>query len=83
MPETEKLEQEMAVYEKNLENWIDREGLYVLIQGSDVCGFFEDYVEAVREGYARFGIAPFLVKQVRRRPQVQAVTRFDTPRLAR
>ena len=37
------LEQELATYQKNLEEWSDRQGKYVLIHESDVIDFFSAY----------------------------------------
>jgi hypothetical protein len=42
----------------------EHEGRFVLIKGHDVVGVFGDRSEALREGYRRFGIVPFLVRQV-------------------
>ena len=36
----------------------------VLIKGSDVGGVFRDRSEALREGYQRLGVVPFLVRQI-------------------
>jgi hypothetical protein len=40
------------------------EGKYVLIKGSEVIGVFESSMDAVGQGYERFGNVPFLVKQI-------------------
>jgi hypothetical protein len=42
----------------------EHEGEYVLIVGTEVRGFFPDESSALSEGYSRFGIVPFLVRQV-------------------
>ena len=84
MPEqSKKLSQEMETYRKHLSEWSDREGQFVLIHGSEVCGFFEEYVQAITKGYEQFGIIPFLVKKVMRQQQAHSVTRLVAPQLAR
>jgi len=44
------------------------EGKYVLIKKNRVIGVYESKLDAISEGYNRFGNVPFLVKEV---------TRFD------
>jgi hypothetical protein len=58
------LRAELDVFEAHLPGWLDREGQHVLIRGQEVVGFFSTRDEALMTGYTRFGIVPFLVKQV-------------------
>lgn len=55
---------ELEVYEARLPGWLDREGQHVLIKGQEVAGFFSTRDEALMTGYTRFGIVPFLLKQI-------------------
>jgi hypothetical protein len=55
---------ELNVFEAHLPGWLDREGQHVLIKGEEVVGFFSTRDEALMTGYTRFGIVPFLVKQI-------------------
>jgi hypothetical protein len=48
----------------------EHEGEFVLIKGTEVVGFFRDDPSAEREGRRRFGLGPFLVKQVREHERV-------------
>lgn len=73
------LEQELATYQKNLNDWTEHEGQYVLIKGDQVIGFFSSYDDAIREGYERFKLTPFLVKVVSSLEQVHFVSRFFDP----
>ena len=73
------LEQELATYQKNLTDWTEHEGQYVLINGDQVVGFFFSYDDAIREGYQRFKLTPFLVKGVSSLEQVHFVSRFFDP----
>ena len=59
------LAEEMGTYRDHLPELLQRqEGRYVLVKGTDVAGIFGDRSAALREGYRRFGIVPFLVRQV-------------------
>ena len=77
------LAEECSVYDRMLPKWREREGQFVLISDSQVVGFFDEYVQAVRAGYQQFGIAPFLVEQVRSPRQAHTVTRLSAPQLSR
>jgi hypothetical protein len=59
------LAEEMATYHVHQAELLrEHEGQYVLIKGSEVVGVFHDRSAALREGYQRFGIIPFLVRQI-------------------
>ncbi len=73
------LEQELAAYQQKLPELREHEGKFVLIQGTeavDICGTYED---AIKEGYAKFKLEPFLVKQIRSVEQFQFVSRLHDP----
>jgi hypothetical protein len=56
---------EMATYREHLPELLRRqEGQFILITGTDVLGVSPDGSAAMREGYHRFGIVPFLVRQI-------------------
>ena len=73
------LEQEMSTYKANLNEWKEHAGEFVLIQGDEVCGFFTSYVDALQRGYEKFGLTPFLVKQVNILEKIHLVTRLFSP----
>ena len=73
------LERELATYQKSLEGWSDREGKYVLIHESEAVDFFSSYEDALKVGYGRFGLDPFLVKQVQVNEQTHFISRLYTP----
>jgi hypothetical protein len=59
------LAEERATYFDRLPELVrEHEGRFVLIKGHNVVGVFSDHSTALREGYRRFGIVPFLVRQV-------------------
>jgi hypothetical protein len=73
------LEKELATYHAKLPEWKGNEGKFVLIHGTDVIDTFSSYEDAIKEGYSRFKLEPFLVKQIQTVEQVQFVTRFVVP----
>lgn len=63
------LDQELATYLQNLQNWIEagKEGRWVVIHGADVLGFFDTLDAAAAAGYEQLGLSElFMVKQVSR-----------------
>jgi len=59
------LAEEIAVYRLLLPELLrDHEGQYVLVKGTEVIGVFPDRSQALREGYRRFDVSPFLVRQI-------------------
>ena len=76
----EPLAEESSTYEANVERWAaEHVGDYVLIRGTEVVGFFATNEKALTEGYKRFGIAPFFVKQVTPRGQAHFISRLAAP----
>lgn len=59
------LETELATYQHLLPQLIGQhEGKFVLIFDSALEGVFDSYPDALAVGYDKFGVKPFLVKQV-------------------
>jgi len=69
------LEREIQTYQKELQNLLQHEGKFVLIHESDIAGFFETYEDAIKAGYEKYGLQPFLVKRVQAVEQIQYFTR--------
>ena len=71
------LEEELETYRSKLQELkAEHEGKFVLIHGPEVVDTFSSYDDAIKAGYQRFGLNPFLVKQIRAVEQVQFVSRF-------
>jgi hypothetical protein len=51
----------------------------VLIHGDDVVEIFTSYVDALKVVTRKFGLDPFLVKQIHAFEQVQFISRFVDP----
>jgi hypothetical protein len=61
------LDAELKTYEDHKEHLLGTaEGKFVLIRNQEVVGFYDAKMDAIAEGYRRFGNVPFLVKQVLR-----------------
>jgi hypothetical protein len=73
------LERELETYRQNLPGLLDNEGKYVLVQGDQVVDVFGTYEDALKQGYAKFGLTPFLVKQIQSVEQVYFISRFSKP----
>jgi len=73
------LEKELETYKNKLPELKQHEGKFVLIHGEEVVDTFTSYEDAIKEGYKKFGLKPFLVKQIHSIEQAQFVSRFITP----
>jgi hypothetical protein len=59
------LKRELETYEAQKSELMGQAmGKFVLIKDEEVVGVFDTQMDAIRQGYARFGNAPFLVKQI-------------------
>lgn len=73
------LEKELKTYKEKLPELAHDEGKFVLIHGEDVIDTFSSYEDALKEGYKRFGLESFLVKQIRSIEQVLFISRSVIP----
>ena len=64
MSETQRLERELETYASHLPELVKETGKFVLIQDGEVEGTFDTYEDALKVGYDKFKLAPFLVKQI-------------------
>jgi hypothetical protein len=69
------LEKELETYRRELASLSAQEGKFVLIFDGRVVDTFETYEDALKEGYDKFGLEPFLVKQIHAVERVQFITR--------
>ena len=59
------LETELKTYERHREALLETaEGKFVLIRNDQVIGVYDSKMDAIAQGYQKFGNVPFLVKQV-------------------
>ena len=65
MAPREMLEKELEVYQANKAQLVEQfEGRFVLVKDDQIVDVFETRLDAIRQGYKRFGNTPFLVKQI-------------------
>ncbi len=61
----EALATELACYERQRADLVSKaDGKFVLIKGDEIAGFYDTLDEALDAGYQRFGLEPFLARQV-------------------
>ena len=70
------LERELSTYQAHLMEWLPHEGKYVVVRGEEITGPYADYEAALKGGYERFGVVPFLVQKVHR-PGAEPVQYFS------
>ncbi|HEY4981352.1 MAG TPA: hypothetical protein VII24_05280 [Pseudolabrys sp.] len=58
------LAKELDTYQKLLPGLMVEEGKYALIFGTELIGVFTDYEEALKAGYDKAKLEPFLVKKI-------------------
>lgn len=73
------LERELETYKAKLPEMKGQEGKFVLIHETEVVDYFGTYEDAIKEGYAKFKLKPFLVKQIHSIEQVQFISRLLDP----
>ena len=73
------LEKELATYRRKLPELAADEGKYVLIHGETVVDVFGSYEDALKEGYAKFKLRPFFVKQIQLIEHSQFISRILPP----
>jgi hypothetical protein len=72
------LEKERLYFESHRTEFLEKhENLFVLIKGEQMIGAFPDAESAYTEGISRFGMEPFLVKQVLRTEPISSITFFS------
>ena len=69
------LQKEQQTYERELPKLLAQEGKYALIHEEEVAGVFDSYADALQAGYEKFGLQPFLVKQIEAVERVHCFTR--------
>jgi hypothetical protein len=73
------LEKEQAAYERELPKLMESGGEFVVIHEGSVVGIFDTYNDALKIGYEKFQLKPFLVKRIEAVEQVHSFTRDLKP----
>jgi hypothetical protein len=69
------LQKEIETYNAKLPELLGSIGKFVLIKGDQVEGTYDTYEDALKIGYERFKLDPFLVKQIVPAEQIHFFTR--------
>jgi hypothetical protein len=69
------LEKELQTFDRELPNLLAEEGKFVVISGDQVVGIYVSYEDAIKVGYEKCGLKPFLVKRIQAVEQVQYFSR--------
>jgi hypothetical protein len=64
------LQDELQVYRRELPGLTAQLGQFALLRGQEVAGVWPSYAAALRAGYERYGLVPFLVQPIREREAV-------------
>lgn len=77
------LEKELETYKAKLPELKTHAGKFVLIHEDKVVSLFNTYEDAIKEGYEKFRLKPFLVKKILAVEQAQFISRLVVPSPAR
>lgn len=69
------LDKEIQTYNRLLPKLLAEQGKFVLIKGDDQVGTYDSYQDALKAGYEKFNLTPFLVKQITPAGQVAYFSR--------
>ncbi len=69
------LDKELETYQAQLPGLLEHAGEFVVIHGDEVAGIWQTYQDALKAGYEKFGLEPFLIKQIQEIEPVHCVTR--------
>ncbi|MBH1970838.1 hypothetical protein FK216_06010 [Moraxellaceae bacterium AER2_44_116] len=74
------LDTEIATFNEHLPTLISHLGKFVVIKGEKIEGIYDTYSDALKFGYQKFKLEPFLVKKISPSEQVLFFTRdFSQP----
>lgn len=71
----ENLLKEIKLYNDALPSLMGQVGKFVLIGAGEIVGTYDSYEDALKFGYEKFGLDPFLVKRIAPAEQVSFFTR--------
>lgn len=70
------LEKEQETFKREINRLAgEAAGKFALIHGDQVAGVFDTFQDAVKSGYEKFKLAPFMVKQILTMDRVHFFTR--------
>lgn len=73
------LERELETYKRKLPQLVEHEGKFALVHGDDFIDIYSSYDDALKAGYERFGLNPFLVKKISSSEEALFISRIFAP----
>jgi hypothetical protein len=73
------LEKEFATYKTKLPELHEQQGKFAVIHGDSLFGVYGTYDDALKAAYDKYGLEPFLVKQIQVAEQAQYISRLIAP----
>ncbi len=70
---------ELSTYHRELSNLLAHAGKHVLIAGDEVLDVYDTYGDALKAGYQKVGLNPFMVKKIEAIEKIQLITRLLVP----
>ncbi len=70
------LEKELATYKSKRSELLANEGKFVVIHDSEVAGIWDTYEDALKVGYDKYGLSPFLVQRIESVDTIIYATRY-------
>ena len=71
----DELKKELETYERKKPDLLAQAGKFALIKGDEVLGVYESYADALKIGYEKCGLSPFLVKKIQAIEPINLITR--------
>ena len=69
------LEKEIETYNRELPKLLEQQGKFAVVCGTEVVGIYDSYADALKVGYEKSGLNPFLVKKIQAIEQAQYFSR--------
>jgi len=69
------LDTELNTYREKLPTLLGQIGKYAVLKGTSVVGVYDSYEDALKFGYEKFQLQPFLVKRIAPAEQISYFTR--------
>ena len=70
------LQKELETFEANKDQLVaDSSGKWVVIHADEIAGVWDTYEDALKSAYEKYGLEPFLVKQILAVEQTQFISR--------
>lgn len=73
------LSAEVQAFEKMLPELMKHAGKFALIHGNTLAGVYTAYEDALKIGYEKYGVTPFLVRKIAQTQHIAFISRMIVP----